>query len=94
MIVDDFDRVALPVLPFETDAPLIVDTNAVLSGAVPFKRFQAICGRNPQVSEVLGGVEHPQLPTSERLNLIWQAARQVAIPDAFGLLVRKGPDHE
>ena len=59
MIVDDFDLVALPLAPEETDTPLVVDPDAVLPCALPFHRFQAICGRNAQVVEALGRVEHP-----------------------------------
>lgn len=34
MIVHDLDPVGMPVAPFEADAPLIVDPDAVLSFAV------------------------------------------------------------
>jgi hypothetical protein len=36
VIVDDFDRVTLPFMPDEADAPLVVDSDAVLLGALSF----------------------------------------------------------
>jgi hypothetical protein len=46
MIIDDFDLVALPFVPCEADAPLIVDPDAVLTGPLSFQSFQTICGRD------------------------------------------------
>jgi hypothetical protein len=35
--------------PAKTDAPLIIDANAVLSEAVALQRFKAIARRHPQI---------------------------------------------
>ena len=93
-MIDDFDRVALPLLPDEADAPLVVDPDAVLACALPPQRFQPICRRNAQVIEAVRSVEHPQLPSGERLNLIRKATRHVAVPYALRLLVCEAPDHD
>jgi hypothetical protein len=34
MVVDDFDFIGIPFLPFKTDTKLVVDPNAVLSGSI------------------------------------------------------------
>jgi hypothetical protein len=93
MIVDDFDLVALTFVPHEADAPLVVDSDAVPARALSPQKFQTIRGRDPQVLEALGRVEHPQLPAGKRLNLIRQPARNVTVPDALGFLVREASDH-
>ena len=36
VVIDDFDLVRAAIGPDEDDAPLVVDPNAVLSGALPF----------------------------------------------------------
>ena len=59
MIVDDFDLVALTLVPHEADAPLVVDPDTVLPRALPPQKFHTIRGRDPQVIEALGRVEHP-----------------------------------
>jgi hypothetical protein len=93
MIVDDFDLVALPFVPHEADAPLVVDSDAVLACALPPQGLQTIRGRSAQVVEALRGVEHPQLPAGDCLNLIWKAARYIAVPDALGFFIREASDH-
>ena len=56
MVVDDFDLVALPFVPDEADAPLVVDPDAVLACALRSQSLQAICRRYAQVVEALGAV--------------------------------------
>lgn len=49
MVVDYFDADGMPLAPLETDAPLVVDSNAVLAFSVARKPFQAIAGWRPQI---------------------------------------------
>ena len=42
MVGGDLDLVGIVVLPNETNAPLVVDTNAVLTFAVFLQRFQMV----------------------------------------------------
>ena len=65
----------------------------MLTGALAFQRLEAIPRRNAQVIEPLCGVEHPELPPREGLNLAWQAARNVAAPEPFSLFVGEAPYH-
>jgi hypothetical protein len=51
MVIDDFNVMHIPLNPFEAYPPLIVDADAVLTGAVTLERFQAISRRNPQIFE-------------------------------------------
>jgi hypothetical protein len=66
MVIHDLDMFCTLFLPTEADAPLIVDTNAVLAGTVAFESFKAISGRNPQIVQPAGNFELPQLPSCNR----------------------------
>lgn len=47
MVVDDLYPVRIAVLPDEADAPLVVDTNAVLPCPVALQRFKPVSGGKP-----------------------------------------------
>src|SRR5262249_1785526 len=50
MIVDDLDIVGVAVTPAEADAPLVVDSDAVLPFAIPGEPLQPITGWRPATS--------------------------------------------
>ena len=60
MIIHDFYFVRLPLTPFETNSPLIVDAYAVLSSPFSLQRFQSVARRYPQSRQIGRGVNHPQ----------------------------------
>ena len=35
MAIDDLDRISLTIIPYETDTPLIIDPDAMVSLSVP-----------------------------------------------------------
>jgi len=51
VIVDDLYVVRIGSEPAEADAPLIVDSDAVLASPVPGEFLEAIRGRNAEVEE-------------------------------------------
>src|SRR3954464_1072604 len=61
VIVHDLDLFCASVSPSETQAPLIVDADAVLAGAIPVQGLQAIAGRRGQELECLGRVHLREL---------------------------------
>jgi hypothetical protein len=73
--------------------PLIVDPDTMLTGTRAFQCFQTICRRDPHVFQALGGVQHTQLATGDRLNLDGKTGRSLAAPNAFGFLVCEVTDH-
>ena len=42
--------------------PLRIDADAVPAGPVPEEGLEAVAWRSPQVLQLLGGIEHLQLP--------------------------------
>jgi hypothetical protein len=61
VIVHDFNVIGSVGSPDEADTPLVVDANAVLTGAFPFQSFKFIAGRYPKVVRVARGVYEFQL---------------------------------
>jgi len=47
MIIHDFNELGTAIVPLETDAPLIIDPDAVLTATIALQRFQPIARRNP-----------------------------------------------
>ena len=76
-----------------TDAPSIVDANAVLPGAVGTESLETIAGRRSQIIEPAGGVDRQELRPRSTLYLHGQAAHGVAREDSRGHLVREALDH-
>ena len=71
MIINNLDLVSIIVMPLETNPPLPVYWNTVLTGAISFQRLESISRRNPQVVYVLSIVNHPQFPPRNSLNIFW-----------------------
>lgn len=67
MIVYNFNKVSISVLPLEADSPLIVNPNGPLPFAVAAELLQAIARRGPQVTHFLSVVQSKQLVTSTLL---------------------------
>ena len=66
VIIDDLHIVRPVLCPTEADAPLHVDPNAVLTGAVAPQRFQPVARQRGKVPERLRAVQQDQ--TAYRLS--------------------------
>jgi hypothetical protein len=60
MIIRDLHVARVPLYPTKTDAPLIINANAVLTGTVAPQLFQAIAWRRQQVAHMLRAVQVEQ----------------------------------
>lgn len=49
MIIYDFDFFRPAIRPVKANTPLIVNANAVLTGAISLERFETVAGRRPQI---------------------------------------------
>jgi len=56
MIVDNFNVVCIVIMPPKTDAPLVIDPNAVLPQTITCELFQAISWGHAQIGKLVGGV--------------------------------------
>jgi hypothetical protein len=50
VIICDLDSIYAPIAPNKTNAPLIVDPDAVLLATISFEGLKAIPGRSPQIA--------------------------------------------
>jgi hypothetical protein len=57
MVINDLDRMNAVILPDKTDAPLIVDSDAVLIGPVSFQSLQPVARWNIQAVQRDSGVK-------------------------------------
>jgi len=94
MIVDDFNQTGSDValVPDETDAPLVVDPDAVLAPPVAGQPFKAIAGQSREVSDIPGRVQTLEpvlgLP-AEGLKRLYALSHG----EAFGTRIPVAQDH-
>jgi hypothetical protein len=58
MIINDLDFKGIASIPSETDAPLIVDVNTVLTGSITRESLKSVRWRNSKVSKSFCTVKH------------------------------------
>ena len=68
-VVDDLDIKCIASMPAETEPPLVIDTNAMLSPAIALERFHPIPRGASQISETDGTVEIQELAPRNSFNL-------------------------
>jgi len=93
VIVDDLDVVRVGSEPAETDAPLIVDSDAVLTRPVAGKFLKAIRGRDAKVEEAGRGIQHDKLAKGNSLKFRRHSANPLPFEKALGVSVAKAADH-
>jgi len=61
MVGDDFDLGRIAVLPAETDSPLIIDADTVLTTPISGESFQSISRWDPQISKCIRRIQDQNL---------------------------------
>jgi hypothetical protein len=93
VIVNNLGVVYTVLLPFEANAPLIIDANAVLSSSLAFQCFKSIRWRNTQIGQCYRPVQHDQLAFGNPLDVWRQLPGETSIEDFFSLAVSERLDH-
>jgi hypothetical protein len=93
MIINNLNVIRVAVAPAEADAPLGIDSYAVLPFPVSRQGFQTVRRRNPKVRKRPGIVQHPQFPPRYLLDIAGQTPRNLPLPHLFRLPSSKTPDH-
>jgi hypothetical protein len=70
MIIGNFNLVDAIVRPLETDTPLIVDANAVLTLPVAAQRFKLVGGRDAEIINRDGMVQHDKFSFRKALDIL------------------------
>jgi hypothetical protein len=89
MIIYNFNGVGVSSTPGETNAPPVVDPNAMPAFAIPLKGLKSIARRNLQIAKYSGTVEHDEFSISYSLQLARQQFRVPALENRFGLFACK-----
>ena len=61
MVIDYFNIFRTCIRPTKADTPLIVDTNAVLTGTITLECFKVIAGWHPQIIKSTGDLDLSKL---------------------------------
>jgi hypothetical protein len=84
----------ITVTPHEANAELIVNSNAVLARSVIAQVLEPVAGRNSQILQPPGGMEHGQFFLSGAPQVCRGHSLALAcVPEFLRTLVREGLDH-
>jgi hypothetical protein len=92
MIVDDLHIQRIPILPSETDAPLVIDPDAILAFATALQCFQAIARRRTKFVQCSGRIDYQQFPARGPLDAS-KPPRQLIAKECLGIPVSEAADH-
>jgi hypothetical protein len=76
VVVDNLDIVCIALREPKADPPLIVHSNAELSGAIALQCFEPIVRRDPQFADRNDAIQDCELPHRSRLQLFDSSIRQ------------------
>jgi hypothetical protein len=93
MVIHNSNVVRVFTVPAEANAPLVVDADAVLSGAIAFQGFQAVAGRQGQVTQFARAIKLRELPQGHALNLRRQAVVTPPLPQPLCLPASEAGNH-
>ena len=93
MIVNDFHVMGISLAPDETNAPLVVDANAVPSGAIALEHLQPIAWRHAQIEKLNGGIQHVEFSLGRTLNIGAESLDPLAMKQRFRQIVSEACNH-
>lgn len=94
MVIDNLNIESVAILPFEANAPLLVDADAVLARAVASECLELIRWGDHQIAQIRSAIEVLQLLARALLNLIIQALHKCPSEHRLRVFVLEGPDHD
>ena len=94
MIIYNLNVLRLVTGPFEANAPLVIDADAILSRSVTLEFFQPVAWRCRQISQIFGVIQINQLSTSRALHVFRQLLGSLADEDFLGFVRGERLDHD
>lgn len=91
VIIFDFDRRWAGVSPDEADMPLIIHSDAVLTGTVAGQPLQPVGRRGAEVEKGPSGGEHVEFPDGRACDVL-EAAVPARTTELFGVIAGKRLD--
>jgi hypothetical protein len=92
MIVHDFHIIGMTIAPFETDAPPVIDSNAMLTDAIPRQRFKPVSLNGRQIPKIGCRVKPTQPFMGGSFDALKLPAAE-AIMQSFGFQASERLDH-
>jgi hypothetical protein len=93
MIIDDLDLVGVSVFPPETNTPLLIDPDPILTISVAGEFLQPISRGDPQITKRNGGVENQKFPQCRSPQSTIKFCPPFTEEEPFCILVAKASDH-
>ena len=93
MVIYNLDLFGVGAGPKEADAPLVVDSNRVLSAPISLECLEAITWRQLEESQFNCGIDQLQLDERSLPDVTWQASRAPGEPQFFGVTVGEAFEH-
>src|SRR5690606_5217963 len=94
VIVDEFDIFRTSISPDETDPPLRIHPDAVLTATVTGQLLQPVPWRDPQVVDILCRMNQLELAQRRPLHGSINTLDVLLMPDALGVLSAERSDHQ
>jgi hypothetical protein len=94
MIVDDFNVESVLCTPRETDSPLVIDADGVLSGSVAFQLLQVVAGYAAKFIKSNSRMDCDEFLQGTFLNVTRNASTGSAGKKLRGLSRGEAPDHQ
>lgn len=94
MVVADFHVMGVLSLPAKADAPLVVDTDRVLSNSVSSERLQTITGWHSKIVQRARSIQLHELPQGNTYDLGRKSVGAFASPKALRPAARETCDHD
>lgn len=79
--------------PAKTNAPLLIDPNAVLSGAIASQLLQPIPRRYAEFVQPHGGIENAEFAQHDAPQISGKAPHRLAPPQSLSIAVAKAAVH-
>jgi hypothetical protein len=93
VVIDDLDIRRPRRRPRETDPPLVVDADAVLTHPITLQRLETIAWRNSYIVEDDGCIENHQLPECDANDPRVKRSNRMPMPQALGIPASERLDH-
>jgi hypothetical protein len=92
MVVHHLDIKGISASPPKANTPLIIYSNTVLPSSITHQLLQAVRGRDPKVTQRLGGIQHKKLAQCDTLNPA-ESPGSPPLKDLLSFLAAKPFDH-
>jgi hypothetical protein len=93
MIINDLHVEGVSVGPSKTDAPLVVDANAVLTLSPSLQGLEPVRRRNCQIAQIHGAVKKFELFARPLLDTPIHTLHELTAKNRLSFLGPKGADH-